>query len=141
MKIDKLVNHISPKRLFLMDSLGALGTALMLGFVLTRFDHLLGMPKIVLYSLSGIAFGFSIFSFLCYLKIKANEITFLRGIAIANLMYCILTIGLVIYLRSTLTHLGFIYFLTEALIILSLVVFELKVVSVLAIRKAKNCVC
>lgn len=126
MPIHNLVNRISPRNLFLIDSMGALLTALMLGFVLASFENVFGMPKRILYVLSLLAFSFSIYSFVCFLKVKENWSPFLKGIAVANLMYCFLTIGLVIYLRSALTLMGILYFLLEVMIVFGLVVIELR---------------
>ena len=53
-----ILNKINPKKLFLIDSLGALISAVMLGLVLTRFEHIFGMPQNVLYFLSFIACTF-----------------------------------------------------------------------------------
>jgi hypothetical protein len=126
MSVNSLVKRVSPKNLFLMDSMGALLTALMLGFVLTSFENVFGVPTRILYILSVLAFSYSVYSFVCYLKVKEKWRPFLKGIAVANLMYCFLTIGLVIYLRSALTQLGITYFLLEVMIILGLVVIELR---------------
>ncbi|MEK6478107.1 hypothetical protein WJR50_11250 [Catalinimonas sp. 4WD22] len=126
MPINSLVKRVSPKNLFLMDSMGALLTALMLGFVLTSFENVFGVPTRILYILSVLAFSYSVYSFVCFLKVKEKWRLFLKGIAVANIMYCFLTIGLVIYLRSALTNLGITYFLLEVMIILGLVVIELR---------------
>lgn len=50
----------------------------------------------------------------------------MKIIAMANLMYCCLTMGLVIYLHQQLTIIGLIYFILEIIIISILVVIELK---------------
>jgi len=98
MRLEHIIKTITYKKLFLIDSLGALITALILGFVLTSFEDTFGMPAGILYILSLIAFIYSIYSSLCYLLIKTNFILFLKVIAIANLLYCFITIALVICL-------------------------------------------
>lgn len=129
MLAQSLMKKITPKKLFLIDSSGALLTTLLLFFVLANLESVFGMPKQVLYYLSAIAFSFCIYSFLCYLRVGQNWKPFLTGIAVANLMYCCLTIGLVIFYRAELTILGWAYFLGEAAIILVLVYFEYKFIS------------
>ena len=114
----------SAKRLFLIDGLGALTTALLLSQVLARFDSLFGMPRPILFLLSGIAFIFAIYSMSCHLLLKKNFTPFLAGIATANVLYCILTSGLVIYYFPALTGLDVAYFVGEIIIILLLVAAE-----------------
>lgn len=121
-----MVNKINPRNLFLADSLGALLSAILLGLVLARFESIFGMPQKVLYVLSSIAFVFCIYSFLCFLLLKENWRPFLKIIGIANLLYCFLTLGLVIYLYQELTVLGITYFALELIVILVLISIELK---------------
>ena len=116
----------NPKRLFLIDSLGAVLTAFMLGVVLVQFEQVFGMPRRVLYVLSLAACGFAAYSFLCYLFAGKNWRPFLTVIAIANLLYCFVTLGLVAYLWEQLTALGVAYFLGEIVVIVILVAIELK---------------
>ena len=130
MKFQEKVNKINPHKLFLIDSLGGLLSAFMLGFVLIKFESSVGMSRSILYFLSGIALVFSVYSFVCFLlKIKKWQI-FLKIIAIANLLYCCLTLVLLVYLYEKLTILGLIYFVVEIIIVSGLAVIELK--------KAKN---
>jgi hypothetical protein len=84
---------VAPKQLFLMDSLGAVLSALLLGMVLTRFETAFGMPKKVLYFLAGLACICAVYSFSNYWRMKENWRSYLQAIAIANLLYCGLTIA------------------------------------------------
>lgn len=117
---------ITPKKLFLIDSLGALLTAFLLFFVLKRFDDYFGMPKHILNYLSVIAFAFFLYSFTCHIFLKRNWKTFLKIIITANLLYTFLTFSLVIYHLKILTLLGIIYFILEIIIVLVLVSFEIR---------------
>lgn len=127
MNISEIVNKIDPRKLFIIDSAGALVTALMLGFFIPSFESVYGVVDSYLYPLSGIAFIYSVYSFICYLKIRSNWRLFLRIIAIANFMYCAITIGIVFYLHSVVNNLGILYFSGEAVVIIVLALFELKV--------------
>ncbi|MTI30429.1 hypothetical protein [Xanthovirga aplysinae] len=138
MNSKNIVEKTSPKILFLVDSLGVFLTALMLGLILTTFENVFGMSKRILYILSLIAFSYSIYSFACYLKIKTNWSPFLKGIAFANLLYCLLPIGLVIYMWSELTKIGLTYFFLEAITIFGLVVVELRKANMLSKQKASR---
>jgi hypothetical protein len=125
----KAINYMAnkPKTLFLTDSLGAMVTAFLLFVVLRRFNEYIGMPKTILVYLSVIAVSFCTYSTICFLFLKRNWIPFIRAISYVNLLYCVLTIGLLISYHSVLTTLGIIYFLVEIAIICVLVYIELTV--------------
>ena len=116
----------TPKTLFQIDAAGALATALLLSQVLARFESVFGMPRHVLFILAGIALCFLIYSITCYFFVDKNPNAFLKVIASANAMYCILTLGLMMMHSSTLTMLGYAYFIGEIMIILTLVWFEFR---------------
>lgn len=120
---------LHPRTLFLVDSLGAALTAFILGIVLIKFEYIFGMPKNALYFLSAIACVFAVYSFFCFLIIKENWQLFLKIIAFANLLYCIISLSFVIYFFQKLTVLGFLYFLVEIGIIIFIAILELKTLS------------
>ncbi len=122
-----MLTNLDFKKLFLIDGLGALLTALLLSQVLARFESVFGMPREILWGLAGMAGCFAIYSFLCHLFIEENGKPYLKGIAAANTIYCITTLGLVIYLKESLTYLGVAYFIGEIVIILILVRLEFNV--------------
>lgn len=126
MPLQNFLNTINPKKLFLIDSIGALVSALMLGIVLVQLEDIIGMPPNILYILSLLAVAFSIYSFSCFVGFPERWPLFLKIIAIVNLMYCCLTMGMVIYFGSGLTVLGILYFVMEVMIISTLVIIELK---------------
>lgn len=117
---------LHPRKLFLADSLGALLSALLLGVVLVKLEPAFGMPPKILYPLSAIAFIFSIYSCTCFLLIKAAWRPYLSIIAFANLVYSCLTIILVLWFMKQLTALGLAYFISEAILIITLAGVELK---------------
>ena len=113
--------------MLLVDSAGALLSALMLGVVLTTLEPLFGMPPAVLYPLAAIAAVFCLYSSLSFFLGGENWRPLLKGIAIANLLYCCLTIGLVIYLLEALTTLGILYFAAEVVVVVLLASLELRI--------------
>ena len=117
------------KTLFLIDSLGALLSTFLLGAVLVRFESTFGMPREELYFLSVLTCILGIYSFMCYLLIRKNWKPYLKIIAFANLIYCCLIIGLVIYLNKELTNVGQVYFISEVSVIITLAFVELNCVS------------
>ena len=127
--INKLINHLieKPKTLFLIDSLGAILTVFILFVIMRQLNEYIGMPIIVLTYLSIIAICFFIYSTACFLFLKERWTPFIRLIGIANLLYCALTIGLLIKYYSLLRIIGTIYFLIEIVIICGLSYVELNV--------------
>jgi hypothetical protein len=124
--LDQLVHN--PRRIFLMDSIGAMLSAFLLGGVLTNFEDSFGMPRLQLYFLALIAVLFAVYSMVCHLLAGARWKPLLKVIAIANLAYCGLTMGLVIFFFERLTPLGIAYFVGELVVIGVLVGMELWVV-------------
>ncbi|WP_345235684.1 hypothetical protein [Hymenobacter saemangeumensis] len=109
----------------MLDSLGGLASAAMLGLVLPRLEHLFGMPPRVLYVLTAIACVFAAYSFICFLSKPKNQGLFLRIIAVANLLYCCLTIGLLLYQQQEITFWGVLYFVLEIIVVIALSVVEI----------------
>lgn len=125
--INKFVS--SPPKIFLVDGLGALLTAFIVGIVFTNFQESIGMPKVVLIALALIAVVFCIYSLSCFLFLKNNWKPFLKAIAIANLFYCIITAVLIITFFHQITILGLLYFIGEIIVIAVLVYFEFSILN------------
>ncbi len=116
----------NPRTIFLIDGIGAIVSAVMLGIVLPLLQDLIGMPTEVLYYLASAAVMFAIYSLSCAFIVPANWPTFLRIIAFVNLTYCVVSVGLVYYFYPQLTKLGIAYFAIEKLIVIYIVMMELK---------------
>lgn len=127
---------LNPKRLFLLDGLGALLSALFLGVLLANFEEMFGMPPNVLYRLSLLACVFAVYSLWCSFFAVGKWSLLLRVIAIANLLYCCLTIGCVVVFSQHLTLLGIVYFVLEVMVIGVLITIELKVASFVSVGKS-----
>lgn len=117
----------NPRKLFLADAIGAILSALLLVLVLANFETFFGMPENILYKLAVLPILFSIYSFGCYLLNPGRWQFFLRNIAIANILYCGITLVLVIAYYNDLSAYGIAYFLLEVPVILLLSVLELRV--------------
>ncbi|WP_421875961.1 hypothetical protein [Marinoscillum sp.] len=117
---------MKPKKLFLIDSAGAILSAFMLGVVLVRMEHIFGMPPEVLYTLSAVASLLFLYSFTCYWKVRENPRPFLQFIAIANFSYCIATLVLVVHFIGELSNYGIFYFAGEALVVMILTLVEFR---------------
>lgn len=116
----------NPKRLFIVDGIGAIVSAIMLGIVLVRLESYIGIPSTTLYILAIIPIFFLFYDFISYRSEDAYIGRRLQGIAIMNLLYCFLSIGFTYYHRESITSLGLVYVVIEILIILYIVVLELK---------------
>jgi hypothetical protein len=117
-----------PKNIFLLDAFGAALSAVLLSFVLVIFEPYFGMPAAVLYQLGVIAGVFTIYSFSCYLLVHDNWQFYLRIIAIANSLYGLASIVLVVYHSSLLTTLGYAYFLGEIAVLAIIIYIEFKTI-------------
>ena len=117
---------MSAKILFIIDGLGALLSAFLLGVVLVQLENLFGMPKETLYFLAFLPCLFALYDLICYLKVKQNELFFLKGIAIANLLYCCLSILFVKQHYAQLSKLGLAYFTLELVVVVALGSIQLK---------------
>ena len=116
---------MTPRRVFLIDAVGALLTATLLAAVIARYEAIFGMPIHAVNVLAAIAVGFAIYSVTCYLTRPANWRLFLQFIAIANLLYCVLTLVLLFVYRLDVTALGIAYFIGEIVIVAGLAIYEL----------------
>ncbi len=119
--------NTNPKKLFRIDGLGALLSAILLGIVLVKLEYLFGIPKSTLYFLASLPCLFAVYDFYCYYKIDKRVGFYLKGIAILNLIYFCISIALAIYHRKEITNLGWIYIFMEILIICVLAFIELEV--------------
>ena len=78
--------------------------------------------------LAATACLFAVYSFSCFLFLKHRWKLFLKIIAAANSMYCLITIGAIGYYFDQMTPLGLLYFGVEITVIVFLVMIEVGVV-------------
>ena len=125
--IQSLIDRVStkPSSIFLVDGVGALLSAFLLGGLLATFYEVVGMPSSILYLLGGLAFLFAVYSLTCsYLGLP--HWPYLLLIIIANTLYSFLTVALM-FIHSSLSSLGLLYFILELLIISVLIYLEIQV--------------
>jgi len=133
---NKLTTH--PKRLFLLDGFGAFLTAFVLFAILRRFNEYVGLPPSTLSLLSLIAIIFCFYSISCFFLVSDNWQPFIRIISMANLLYCCLTIGVVIYYNQSLKVVGLVYFLAEIIVVCTIAFVEWETVTRWTKRKIDN---
>jgi len=127
--MDELINwaNANPRKLFLIDGAGALLSAFLFGVVLVALEAFFGIPRATLYFLALLPCFFAIYDIYCYRKEDEDIRPFLRGIAILNISYCVLSIGLALYHYQSITYFGWAYILVEVIIVLALARLELRV--------------
>ena len=117
-----------PKNTFLIDAFGAILTAFLLFFVLRTFNTFFGLSKTTLEYLSLLAVFFSVYSFSCFFLIINNWKSYLKIICIANVFYCLLTLGIILYYFQSISVFGIAYFLGEILAIVGLIFLEIRII-------------
>jgi len=115
------------KNLLLLDGIGALISAFLLGVVLVHFQSYFGIPKETLYILAIIPCFFGLYDFYCRFILKKNLAKYLQLIAIANMLYCLLSLTLAFAHAHVVTSLGWIYIIGEIIIVGALALYEFKV--------------
>lgn len=122
----KVISRWSPRQVFLADALGALLTTLTLSLLLVRVKSHLGVDAITLYTLASIAALLFLYSTAVFLIKPRNWLPFLKIIAVANMTYCPITFILLWRIHEKLTALAYVYFIGEAVLILSIALAEYK---------------
>ena len=128
MKFEDLITkaELNPKKLFLIDGFGAILSAFLLGVVLVKFEEIFGIPTSVLYFLATIPIFFVIYDVFCYQKhLKIGLL--LKGIAVLNILYCCISIGLISCHFSSITILGWTYVIVEIILVSFLAMIEFRV--------------
>ncbi len=124
----------TPPKLLLLDGIGAMVTAGSMALVLAPLEPLFGLPRATAYGLALLGALFASYSLSGALSEPKRSRTRLRNIAIANLGYCALSLGLMIHHKSELTPLGRVYLGAEIAIVALLSKYELKVAKLVAKR-------
>jgi len=117
----------NPKIIFLFDSIGAFISAICLLIISRFYSNYIGINPSTLQLLTILPIIFCIYSACCYLLIKRRYKPFILIIAIANFLYCLITLVLMFTLYSELTILGLSYFVLELMIIALIISIEFKV--------------
>ncbi|WP_235297551.1 hypothetical protein [Portibacter marinus] len=121
-----LLNRINIENVFLIDAIGALITALMVGVVLPYFQFYIGMPIHVLRLLAVAGLMFAVYSFTCHFSKLKYPSSYLKIIALLNLSYCLVTLIMIVIHKASLTYIGYTYFIIEIIIVLILINIEWK---------------
>ncbi len=113
------------RSILLLDGVGAVISGIMHAWVLVYFEDNIGMPVPILRILGAIAFVFAIYSFSSAHWGGPKKALLLKGIAIANTLFCLASLILLVLYYPSLTKIGFGYFVLEIIVVMLLVRFEL----------------
>lgn len=116
----------NPKKIFLLDGIGALVTSFILMVIIRQNTVLFGVLPSACVKLSAIAFVFCLYSFTCYFLAKENRKSLLKVIALANIAYCMVTVLLLSQFYERLTPVAYTYFTCELGIITGLSIAEFR---------------
>lgn len=115
------------RRWLFLDGLGATVSAVSLGLILPVLDDFIGMPRVALIPLALIAAVFALTSMAGALKLlELSPARHLKRIAVANLLYCLVTIGYLFAFSTELMLLDYLYFMGEIVLVVLLSAKELK---------------
>lgn len=119
--------RVTPRRLFLVDGLGAIVSSFMLGVVLVKFQRFFGIPVPILYFLAIIPCILALYDALCFFFAKVKVALYLRILAILNVTYCVLSLLLAFRHQASLTGLGWTYMIGEVILVLGIAWLEWEV--------------
>lgn len=117
----------SPKTVFLIDAIGAMFSAFLLGYVLPYLNEYFLMPEKALIFLAVIPVFFAIFSFYNYFYFNSRWSSNLKMIAFLNWLYCLISLCCLIYFFKYLSIWDWFYFISELMIVLFLAYIEYKI--------------
>lgn len=122
----------SPRRLLLLDAVGALVTALATTLILAPERVRSGLPSELLYVMGAVAGCFACFDVVA-LHFRLDPSITLRIVACANLSYCAGAAASLYVYHARVTNLGFMYFFIEIPMVVCLAVWEWKSAKMLSL--------
>lgn len=118
---------IQQRNIFLLDGIGALVSAIIMGLIIANYVPFFGLPKEAAYFLTVFPCLFMVYSLYCHFQKPKPFQSYLKMIIIANLLYCFISLGVVFYHYESLTKFGLGYLLLEKAVVLLVIIVELKV--------------
>ena len=123
------LNELSPKRVFLIDGIGASVTSISYAAILAFFRPNFGFSLEMCLALFSMALIFACYSLVFAWINYGKWRSFLRIIAVANLLFCSVALGFMIWKFEKITILGKVYIVAESLLVTCIAMFELKYVN------------
>jgi len=110
-----------------IDAAGAVVSASMLTWVLPIYSDTVGMPRSVCYLLGIAPIVFVFWDFAHAFRATASHARALKIVAYGNLTYCLLSLMAAAAHTSTLTQIGWAYFVGEIVVVAALAKWELRI--------------
>ncbi|HMP29002.1 MAG TPA: hypothetical protein PKD85_05355 [Saprospiraceae bacterium] len=120
--------------IFLLDAIGATVSAVLIYLLFILFQSNFGLPIAVAKFLVVFPIVIAILSYICHFVSIKNLEKSLKITAYFNLLYCFLTITIVVMYYNELTILGILYFIAEKTIVIPLALFELKLSKIYSVQ-------
>ena len=118
----------NPRRILMIDALGAFVTFLVTALLLATEWIPTGLPVTFLTLMAYIASGFCFIGVVALTLLRDLRVP-LRLLSVLNFTYCMTTVAFCVMHSSTLTFWGFNYFLVEVIVVSILALWEWKVSS------------
>ncbi len=116
--------QLNPRKIFLIDAIGALVSALLLFLVVGRVQPSFGISYDTIFSLAIIACNYFFFSLYSYLFLYKKPFRYLKMIALLNGLYSVLILVLFYHEFNTLAPLGKLYMIGDAAIVFAIATAE-----------------
>lgn len=117
------------RTLFIIDGFGALLSAVAVGIVLPKNPEMMGMPAAILQRVALVPAAFVIYDLVVLLFQNNSLLSYLHVKAYLTLSYGLLTLVLAFLYISTFTFIGWILMGMQLAMIVSIAVYEIKVVA------------
>jgi len=129
--ISSVINQFKmhPRRIFLVDGLGALVTIFFLRIVLVQLNNLVGIPVSTLKILAPLPMCVLVLDAIGYTFYHRVGMVVLRLIILLNICYCFVSIYFGWIDAATITLLGWTYLVVEIIIIVGVVLYESRVLT------------
>lgn len=116
--------ELNPRKIFLIDAIGALISALLLFLVVGRLQPSFGISYDTIFSLAIIACNYFFFSLYCYLFLYKKPFRYLKMITLLNGLYSVFILVLFYHEFNTLAPLGKVYMIGDAAIVFAIATAE-----------------
>lgn len=113
-----------PKRVFLIDAIGAFLSFSVLAFVFYSFNDLFLLPCFESKLLMFVAASVFLYSFLVYCFVQRRVKLFLIILLFFNIAYCVSLLLVLFSSYGYITNLGVAYLIVETIILVAVVFFE-----------------
>lgn len=121
----KKVENLVRSHIFLIDGIGALASALTIGFILPYLNE--GLSSKILILFASVASVFSLYSISCHFLKRSRR--WLVPIICGNILFCVSTLAVTVYFLESMNSLLILYFAGEAILIGTLVTVEIKILN------------